>query len=307
MEPVTHARIAFLGTGLMGAPMARRLLVSGHTVTVWNRTPDKARRLAADGATPSPDPATAIRDADGIVAMLTDASAIRQTLLAEETRPLLPGRTLLQAGTIGPRESEALSREIRDLGGRYLEAPVLGSIPEASEGRLIVMVGSDQDVFERWLPVLRCFGPDPRRIGDVGSAAALKLALNQLIATITTAYAQSLGMIRRSGVDVELYAEIVRSSALCAPTFDKKLPRMLERRFLPANFPARHLLKDIRLFLDEAERLGLFTPAVSGVSEILERTLGAGFGDADYSSLSAAVDPPRPEPEPVDVAGSDSE
>ena len=132
MEPDHHVRIAFLGTGLMGAPMAQRLLGCGHSVSAWNRTPEKARHLASEGATVAPDPAAAIRGSDGIVTMLSDARAIHETLFLEEVRPLLAGRTLLQTGTIGPGESESLSREIRDHGGSYLEAPVLGSIPEAT-------------------------------------------------------------------------------------------------------------------------------------------------------------------------------
>jgi 3-hydroxyisobutyrate dehydrogenase len=223
--------------------------------------------------------------------MLADASAICELLFTDDCR-LLEGRTIIQTSTIGRGESVAIAERAKKLGADYLEAPVLGSIAEASEGRLIVMVGADKRLYHRWLPFLRCFGPEPRLIGEVGQASALKLALNQLIGTITAAYAQSLGLIRRSGVDVDVYADIVRSSALYAPTFDKKLPRMLDRCFEPANFPARHLLKDMRLFGSEAELLGLFAPAANGVAEILQRTLDAGLGGADYSALSVTVDPP---------------
>jgi 3-hydroxyisobutyrate dehydrogenase len=176
-------------------------------------------------------------------------------------------------------------------GGSYLEAPVLGSIAEAAAGRLVVMVGAPPALFERWLPVLRTFGPEPRLIGPPGHAAALKLALNQLFATITTAYAVGLGMVRRAGVDLSLWADIVRSSALYAPTFDKKFNRMVDREFTPANFPARLLLKDLRLVVDEANRIGLFAPFLDGLVEIVARTVAAGFGEADYSALAAAVEP----------------
>jgi 3-hydroxyisobutyrate dehydrogenase-like beta-hydroxyacid dehydrogenase len=128
-------------------------------------------------------------------------------------------------------------------------------------------------------------------VGEVGRAAALKLALNQLIATITTAYATSLGLIRRAGVDLDVYTHIVRESALYAPTFDKKLDRMVNREFVPANFPARHLLKDVRLYQEEAAVQGLFAPHLAGIASILERTIDGGFGGADYSALAVAVDP----------------
>jgi 3-hydroxyisobutyrate dehydrogenase-like beta-hydroxyacid dehydrogenase len=141
--------------------------------------------------------------------------------------------------------------------------------------------------------VLRAFGPDPRLVGPPGHAAALKLALNQLIATMTTAYAVGLGMVRRSGVDLAHWVDIVRSSALYAPTFDKKLPRMVGRDFTPTNFPVRLLLKDLRLVVDQVDRVGLFAPFLPGLVEIVERTIDAGFGESDYSALAVAVEPPE--------------
>jgi 3-hydroxyisobutyrate dehydrogenase len=290
-DTVQPLQIAVLGTGLMGRPMALRLLDEGSAVTVWNRTRAKTDNLADAGAAIAESPAQAISGSDVVVLMLTDAAAIRDTLFTEAAQQQLPGRTVIQMGTIAPGESVDLDRELRRLRAQYLEAPVLGSIPEAADGRLIVIVGGDDDLFERWLPVLAVFGPKPRLVGPVGRAAALKLALNQLIATITTGYASSLGMVRRSGVDVATYADIVRHSALFAPTFDKKLPRMLERDFTPANFPVRHLLKDVRLFQDEAALEGLFTPHLVGVASILEKAIELGLGDGDYSGMAAAVDP----------------
>ena len=290
----TLPRLAVLGTGLMGRPIAARLLAAGHPVTVWNRTADQAATLAAEGAVVAPSAVAAIRAAEAVVLMLADAPAIRDTLLLAEPAGLLRGRTVIQMGTIAPSESLELEAGLAEHGASYLEAPVLGSIAEASGGRLVVLVGASPENFERWLPLLRSLGPDPRLVGPPGHAAALKLALNQLIATITTAYALGLGMVRRSGVDLELWAEIVRSSALYAPTFDKKFDRMVERHFLPANFPARLLLKDLRLVNEQAQRLGLFAPFLGGLVEIVERTVDAGLGEADYSALAAAVEPPEP-------------
>ena len=291
MVDSTLPHVAFLGTGLMGRPMAGRLLAAGFPVTVWNRTLDKARPLAEQGAAVATSPSSAIEVAEAVVLMLADAPAIRATVLEGEAAGRLGGRTVIQMGTIAPVESVELAHAFASLGADYLEAPVLGSIGEAAAGRLVVMAGAPPGLFERWLPLLRALGPEPRLIGPPGSAAALKLALNQLIATITTAYAVGLGMVRRSGVDLADWTAIVRSSALYAPTFDKKLPRMIDRDFTPANFPARLLLKDLRLVAHEADRLGLFAPFLAGLIEIVERTVEAGYGDADYSALAIAVEP----------------
>lgn len=291
MTSHNDVRVGFLGTGLMGRPMVLRLLSEGFGVTVWNRTESKALALENAGAGLSPSPGEAFAASDVVVLMLTDAEAIEETVLTDPAQQHLPGRTVIQMGTISPEESRRIGREVQRAGADYLEAPVLGSIPEAADGELVVMVGAEPELFEHWLPILSCFGPNPRLAGPVGHAAALKLALNQLIATITTAYASSLGLVRRSGVDVDVYAEIVRQSALCAPTFDKKLVRMLDRDFTPANFPARHLLKDVRLFAEDSAVQGLFTPHLAGVASILEKTIARGLGDADYSGLADTVDP----------------
>src|SRR6476620_4170878 len=143
-------------------------------------------------------------------------------------------------GTIAPNESLEIQREVEQQGGAYCEAPVLGSLAEAKAGTLFVMVGGTEAQFTTWSSLFRSLGREPRRIGPVGSAAALKLALNHLIAAETSAFALSLGLVQRSGVAVETYMAILRESALYAPTFDKKLPRLLKRDYHHPNFSTRH-------------------------------------------------------------------
>jgi len=283
--------VSLIGTGLMGHPMAVRLLAAGHRLSVYNRTREKALSLRDQGAEVAASPAAAIVASPVTVLMLKHAPAIRNLLYRGGALPELSGRTILQMSTIGPRESIALMEEVRDAGGEYCEAPVLGSRPQAREGRLLIMVGATAEEFERWSGLLRCFGPEPRRVGEVGQAAALKLAFNQLIAGLASAFALSLGMVRRQGIDVELFMEILRESALHARMFDAKLPRMLARDFSDPNFPARLLAKDLDLVCAEAQALGLGAEPLEGVRAVLERTLAMGLGDGDYCGLYAAVDP----------------
>ncbi len=285
------SRLAFLGIGLMGAPMARRLLAAGHDVVAWNRTRTKAEALVGDGARVADAPHEAIRAADAVVTMVSDAAAVADVLLRQASADALDGRAVLQMSTIGPAESRDLGERARAAGADWLEAPVLGSIPQATAGSLLIMAGGEPSLYDRWASVLESMGA-PRLIGPVGHAAALKLAMNQLIAALTAAYASSLGLVRRAGVDVDAFADTVRASALYAPTFDKKLDGMLAHDFEPANFPARHLLKDVRLFEAEAERLGVDTRVVDAIRCVLESTVESGRADADYSALAAAIDPP---------------
>jgi 3-hydroxyisobutyrate dehydrogenase len=196
-------------------------------------------------------------------------------------------------GTISPRQSLGFKERWESAGGEYLEAPVLGSIPQARVGTLVVMVGSRRDQYERWLPVLESFSPEPLYIGPVGKASALKLALNQLIPSLTAAFSFSLGLVRRNGLDIDQFLKILRSSSLFAPTFEQKLPRYFRRDFSAPNFPTRHLLKDIRLILEEGKAAGLETAALEGVRAVAEKALSRGLADADYSSIYEVIDPPE--------------
>lgn len=281
--------VGFIGTGLMGLPMAQQVLAAGFGLTAYNRTASKLEPLQQAGATIASSPEAVMQAAQCIVLMLTNGLAIRELILSDAARSALHGKTIIQMSTIAPSESRAIRDEVMAAGGDYLEAPVLGSIPEAQKSQLIVMVGGTPAQLEQWMTVLKCFGPEPLLVGPVGTAAAMKLALNQLIGSLTAAFAASLGFVLAEGVEVESFMQVLRESALYAPTFDKKLQRMLDRNYENPNFPTKHLHKDINLFLQEAESVGLNTVNVAAVRKILARALELGLADADYSALFSAV------------------
>ena len=285
-------KVALIGTGLMGRPMGERVLAAGYHLTVFNRSRDKAERLRSSGAEIAATAAGAIDSAECVLLMLTDGVAIWEVLFNENPKPDLGQRTVIQMGTISPTESIGIHKEVLECGGDYFEAPVLGSIPEARAGSLVMMMGASRVQFERWSTFLQCFGPEPLLVGEVGKAAALKLALNQLIASLTAGFAMSLGFVQRQGVEMNLFMKIVRQSALYAATFDKKLERMLNRDYANPNFPTKHLLKDVGLFRDEAKEVNLELRAIEGIRDLLALTLDKGFVDDDYSALFEAVCPP---------------
>lgn len=275
----------------MGTPMALRLQACGHEVFAYNRSAEKLQPLAEQGIQTRSSAAKVIDDCECTLLMLADAAAIAATLLSPETQPALRNKTLIQMGTIAPDESRNLSVEVANLGGSYLEAPVLGSIPQVKDGSLIVMVGSTPEQFTQWQPVLRNLGNPVLHIGAVGAGAGVKLAMNQLIGSLTTAFSLSLALVQRENIDVETFMNIVRNSALYAPTFDKKLSRMSDRNFVNPNFPTKHLLKDMRLFSQAASTAGLDPVLSDSVVQVVEAAIAQGYADQDYSALYAAVNP----------------
>lgn len=283
--------ITLLGTGLLGRAIAERLQSVGYTVTVYNRTTTKAPPLKACGITVVTRPEEAIAQADCVVLTLADAAAIRAVLLTPASLAVLLGKTVIQMGTIAQDESLALQAEIERVGGSYCEAPVLGSLAEAQAGTLLVMVGGTEGQFVQWGPLFRSLCREPRLIGPAGKAASLKLALNQLIVAEISAFALSLGLVQRAGVPVDTFMAILRESALFAPAFDKKLPRLLTRDYQHPNFSTRHLLKDTELFLKEASGYALTASSLEGIRPLLERTMEQGFGDSDYSAIFEVINP----------------
>jgi len=280
-------RIGVLGLGLMGAPIALRLMAENFSVTGWNRGAERADAARALGIQVNADLQVVTASSQVLLLTLSDANAIQATLAPLE----LSNKIILQMGTIGPSESRAIALQVREAGALYLEAPVLGSIPEAKTGRLIIMAGGDEVLFNRCLPILKALGEAPEWVGAIGQAAALKLAMNQLIASLTAGFSLSLGLVRKEGLDVERFMALLRKSALYAPTFDKKLAKMLAHDYANPNFPLKHLIKDVELFRRAAEENGIDASLPEGMNRIFEKGCDKGLADQDYSALYEAINP----------------
>jgi 3-hydroxyisobutyrate dehydrogenase len=279
--------IAVLGLGLMGRAITERLAKAGMTVRGYNRSPLSSPPI---GVTMSASVAAAVEPSDIVWVMLADFAACESVLLAENPWDLFKNKLIINGATIGPDQSRALAESIEKLGGHYLEAPVLGSTPQAETGTLQILVGGDPADVAVADPVLKALGK-PTRFGGIGQGAAVKLAMNQLIGSLTAAFSMSLGLVEREGVDVDTFMHTLRESALYAPTFDKKLQRMRDRDFAKANFPLKHLLKDIRLFAEVAGTQQIDARMLDGLGQILSDGVGAGHADEDYSAVFGQIVP----------------
>ncbi|MCU7937342.1 MAG: NAD(P)-dependent oxidoreductase [Candidatus Thiodiazotropha sp. (ex Dulcina madagascariensis)] len=284
-------KVTLLGLGLMGLPIAHRLVHCGHDVMAWNRSPERLELAKREELTVTADLASAVEMGEVLLLTLSDAPAIDKVLFSSGIRPLIRGKIVLQMGTIAPDESRLISGRVQEAGGDYLEAPVLGSIPEARSGELIIMAAGSEAAYHHCLLMLRGLGKEVDLIGPVGQGAAMKLAMNQLIASLTAGFSQSLGLVRAEGVEVEQFMKLLRQSALYASTFDKKLQKFLEHDYSNPNFTLRHLIKDVQLFKQVAAASGMNAEVANAMLRVLVSGQEAGYGDEDYSSLYEAINP----------------
>ena len=283
------ATIALLGTGLLGEAVGHRLLSRGCDLRVWNRNPQRCQGLLESGATSiSHLSEVAAAGCDAVITVLRDGQVTRSVVA--ELGPL-SGCCVLPMGTMGITEIRALDRQVRQQNGRCLEAPVLGSKPQAANGTLLVMAGGEPVLFEQQRPLLNLLAEEPLLVGPIGSGAATKLALNQLIASLTHAFSLSLRLVQQAGVPVETFMSILRPSALYAPTFDKKLQRMLDGHYADPNFSTALLRKDLRLFLEEATAAGLQSKGLNGLDALLQEAQGGDLDDLDYCALHELTQP----------------
>jgi 3-hydroxyisobutyrate dehydrogenase len=278
-------RVTVLGTGIMGAGMARSLLRAGHQVTVWNRTAAKAAPLAADGATVADTAAGAVTGAEVVVVMLFDADAVLAVL--DGAGPAAPDAVWLQTSTIGPEGTERVAA----LGLPLLDAPVLGTKGPAEQGKLVALLAGDRALVERARPVIEGYSARSVYAGpDLGDASALKLACNAYIATTTAAIGQSVALAQELGVDPALFTEAMRGGAADSPYLRMKT-ELIAKDDYPAAFSLDGALKDVELILAAARAAQVGDDVLAGLATAYRRASEAGHGQEDMAAVYTAFRP----------------
>jgi 3-hydroxyisobutyrate dehydrogenase len=271
--------VAVLGTGIMGAPMARNLLAAGFPVRVWNRTAEKAAPLGDAGAVAAGSPREAAEGAAIVLTMLTDADAVLET-----AADALDGAEVwLQMSTVGVDGAERCAALADERGVRLVDAPVLGSRQPAEEGALIVLASGPEDVRERVEPLFDAVASRTWWLGEAGSGQRLKLVANTWVLTIVEGLAETLQLAEGLGVPPQSFLDAIAGGPLDCGYAQLKGRGMIERSFAPA-FPLRHAAKDLRLVEEAADRHSLDVPLVKTIAERLTAAVEAGHGDLDMSA-----------------------
>jgi 3-hydroxyisobutyrate dehydrogenase len=280
--------LAVLGTGIMGAAIARNWLKAGHQVQVWNRTRAAAEPLAADGATVADSPAAAVTGADPVVTMLFDAAAVAGVMRAAAPG-LAPGTLWLQLSTVGADAADELATLADDLGLVYVDAPVLGTRGPAEQGKLNVLASGPESVRARVEQLCAPIAAKVTWAGPAGRGSRVKLVVNSWVVTVTAALAQSVALADALGVD---FLPLIAGGPLDVPYAQLKQPLMQQRDY-PVAFPAAGAAKDARLVAELAGTLGVDAGLAEAVRSLLDETVARGHGADDVAAVYEAVRAPK--------------
>jgi 3-hydroxyisobutyrate dehydrogenase-like beta-hydroxyacid dehydrogenase len=284
-------KIGFIGTGMMGEPMAGRLLDAGHELTVWNRTPEKAVRLIDRGAVRAFSVAELSRGNNIVISMIADSRALTEIVEGEKGVLVnLPSDGVhIDMSTVSPETTAYLGKAYAAQKKRFIHAPVLGSTPQAADGTLLIFAGGESDTIEMVKPVFDVLGKRIWKFDAPEKASTIKLSCNLFIASMIVTLGEGLLMVRNAGIDGAMLLEILLESSLGAPMYQTKGTSVLERKFTP-RFMVNHMEKDLSLISDAARRLGVSMPALGAVHELFIAAKNKGYGMEDYSAVVKVVE-----------------
>ncbi|HEV7586295.1 MAG TPA: NAD(P)-dependent oxidoreductase [Solirubrobacteraceae bacterium] len=291
-EPQAHERIGFLGLGIMGSRMAARLAGAGFPLTVWTHTPGKAEAWASEhGAATASTPAAVARTSDLVISMVVDGGQVASVLTGEHgvLEAARPGLLCVDMSTIAPTDTRRIASVLAKGGVHMLDAPVTGSSPRAEDGTLTIMVGGAPEDFARARPVLEAMGQLIVHVGELGQGEMLKLINNALGAANAAALGEALVLARATEIDLDAFVSVVSRGSGASAQLELKSGAMRDHDYTTL-FKADHMLKDVRLCLEEAQSAGMPFPGASHARDLLAATVGRGHGEDDYAAMIEAIE-----------------
>ena len=283
-------RVAFLGLGRMGAPMAGRLSDAGHDLVVWSRTGAHAAALA-DRAEVAASPAEAGAKAEVAITMLTDGGALEEVVLGRAglAEGLGPGTLLIDMSTTGPGPARKVAGVLEQREAGFVDAPVAGSVGPAADGSLAIMVGGSDEAVARARPLLEILG-DPERtwhVGPVGAGQAAKLMVNLVLGGVTAAVAEGFILGRLLGLSPDAALDVLEGASVATQTVRSKRDKLRSGDYGDPGFRLALMHKDLRLAVDAARAARASLPATERVAELYAGAKGRGLADQDYSAVAA--------------------
>lgn len=284
------AKLGFVGLGVMGSRMVKRLLDAGHEVTGYNRTMSKAQWLLDAGMKWADSPRAAVEASDISLSMVTNTAALQD--IANGSKGLLAslktGKIHIDMSTVSPAYSQELAKQVEAKGAAMLDAPVSGSVITLEEGKLSLMVGGDADVFEKVKPILLDIGPKVTYVGRNGLAVTMKIATNLSLAVQMLAFSEGVLIAEKAGIKREIAVEVLTNSVIASPMVKYRGPFVLQ---MPeeAWFNVNMMQKDMNLALELGRQLDIPLPTTAVTNEMLTAARGLGFEDQDFAVMFDAL------------------
>ncbi|MFZ1926499.1 MAG: NAD(P)-dependent oxidoreductase [Solirubrobacteraceae bacterium] len=285
-------QIGFLGLGIMGSRMAANVAKAGYPLTVWTHTEGKAQRWAEEHkATAVNTPAEVATASDIVVSMVVDGAQVESVLCEENgvADGAKGGLLCVDSSTIAPTDTRRIAARLKERGIGMIDAPVTGSSPRAEAGTLTIMVGGEAKEFERVKPLLETMGELIVHVGELGQGEMLKLINNSLGAANAAAVAEALILAEATGVDLDALVAVTQSGSGASAQMQMKSGAMRAHDYSTL-FKTEHLLKDVRLCLEEAQAAGIPFPAAAHARDLLAATMGRGHGSDDYAAIIEAAE-----------------
>jgi 3-hydroxyisobutyrate dehydrogenase-like beta-hydroxyacid dehydrogenase len=286
-------RVGFLGLGIMGSRMAANLGRAGFELVVWNRTVEKARAWADEhGAEVAESPAAVAERCDRLVTMVVNGAQVESVLLADDAgaaNGALDDSLFVDMSTIGPAAARRIALRLAGRGIGFLDAPVTGSSPKAEDGTLTIMAGGEHEQFERALPLFDAMGELIVHVGPLGTGQMVKLINNAVAATNTAVVGEALLLGRRSGVDLDKLVAVMKAGSGASAMLALK-ERPMRAHDYTTLFKLAHMLKDLRLCLQEAEAVGQEMAFAEETAAILAEADASGHGEEDFAALLEALE-----------------
>jgi len=278
--------LGFVGLGVMGSAIARRLLEAGHELSVWNRTAEKSEPVLAAGARWVESPREAAAQSEIVFTMVTNTKALEAVTAGPDgiLAGLSPGKLYVDMSTASPVHVRELAERVTTAGAQMLDSPVSGTSVTVEQGKASLMVGGERDAFERARPVLEAIGPRVIHVGPSGSAVTMKIAVNLSLAVQMLAFSEGVLLAEKSGISREKAVEVMLASVIASPMVAYRGPLVLGH---PDEvwFDCNMMQKDLNLALELGRQLQVPLPTTAVTNELLTSARALGIGDRDFAVL----------------------
>jgi len=284
-------KVGFIGLGIMGQPMAKNVVKKGYSLSVFNRTAEKALPLKEAGAVVASSPKEAAKGADVVILMLTGPDAVDQVLDGPQgvLAGLDAGKTVINMSTVPPSYSRQLSERLKSRSIAAIDAPVYGSKKPAEDGALVILAGGSQAKVKEMEPLLLSMGKKVIYCGEAGQGTSMKMVVNLLLSIMATGLAEAVNLGQKCGLATETMMETILSGPTQCPLFEFKKPMLLSDTY-GAQFALKNMTKDLRFILQTADEAGAAVPAGHVVFQLYRAAVGRGLSDMDYAAVKKVVE-----------------